>query len=110
MKTTILKFGLLMFALFAFSQVNAQDKKQPDPEKMFASFDANDDKSISLEEFKNKKRKNEVPAEALEKRYAAMDANSDGSVTLEEFKAGMMKGKKTEGMKKKKEKTSDDND
>ena len=94
MKTTILKFGLLTLALFAFTQINAQEKKKPDPEKMFASFDANKDNSISLEEFKGKKRKNEVPAEALEKKYAKMDANSDGSVTLDEFKAGMIKGEK----------------
>ena len=93
MKTTILKFGLLTIALFAFSQVNAQDRKQPDPEKMFASYDANEDKIISLDEFKSKKRKNEMAPEALEKRYATMDANSDGSVTFEEFKVAMAKGR-----------------
>ena len=93
MKTTILKFGLLTIALFAFSQVNAQDRKQPDPEKMFASYDANEDKIISLDEFKSKKRKNEMAPEALEKRYATMDANSDGSLTFEEFKVAMAKGR-----------------
>ena len=95
MKTTILKFGLFTFALFTMSQVNAQEQKKPDPEKMFASIDSNNDNSLSLEEFKTKKRKNEVPAEALEKRFAKIDTDSDGAVTLEEFKAGMVKGEKS---------------
>lgn len=88
-----LKLGVFAIGLLAFSQVNAQEKKQPDPEKMFASFDANNDKMITLDEFKSKKRKNEVQPEQLEKRYAAMDENSDGSVTLEEFKSSLGKAK-----------------
>ena len=103
MKTTILKFGLLIFALLAFSQVNAQDKKKPDPEKMFAALDTNKDGSISLEEMKARKTKQEVTAEMQEKRFAKMDADSNGSISLEEFKTAAEKGKKGEGKKKQEE-------
>ena len=57
MKTTILKFALFTFPLLAFSQVNAQDKKKPDPEKMFATLDTNKDGTVSLEEMKARKTK-----------------------------------------------------
>lgn len=100
MKSTILKFGFLTLALIAFSKVNAQEQKQPDPEKAFARMDANKDNSISLDEFKNMKRKNEVPADKLEKRFSKMDADSNGSVTLEEFKTSLTNvGNKGEGNK-----------
>lgn len=88
-----LKLGVLAIGLFAFSQVNAQEKKPQDPEKMFASFDANTDKMITLDEFKSKKRRKEIQPEQLEKRYTTMDENSDGLVSLEEFKMSMMKVK-----------------
>jgi Ca2+-binding EF-hand superfamily protein len=106
MKLTTLKLGVVALGLFAYSQTTTAQDKKPDPEKMFKSFDANEDGSISLEEFKNKKRKNEVPAERLEKNFARMDEDSNGSVTLEEFKTAgeKMKSKGAgEGMKKKKE-------
>ena len=96
-----LKLGLVVMALFAVTITNAQDKKKPDPEKMFASYDTDEDKLISLDEFKAKKRRKEVEAAVLEKRYAKMDADSNGSVTFDEFKAGMEKGK-GEGKKTKK--------
>lgn len=101
MKTTILKFGLLTFALLAFSQVNAQDKQKPDPEKMFTTLDTNKDGSVSLDELKARKTKREIPAEAQEKRFAAMDADANGAVTLEEFKTAMAnRGNRGEGKKK----------
>ena len=100
MKTTILKFALFTFALLAFSQVNAQDKKKPDPEKMFATLDTNKDGTVSLEEMKARKTKKEVSAEMQEKRFARMDADSNGAVTLEEFKTAIEKGSKGEGKKK----------
>lgn len=110
MKLTSLKLGVLAFSLFAYSQtVSAQDaQKKPDPEKMFKGLDADKDGKISLDEFKNKKRKKEIPAERLEAMYAKMDANSDGSVTMEEYKEGLAKGKdKLNAMKKKKAETED---
>ena len=100
MKTTVLKFALVTFVLLAFSQVNAQEKKKPDPEKMFATLDTNKDGNVSLEEMKARKTKKEVSAEMHEKRFARMDANSDGAVTLEEFKTAMEKVGKGEGKKK----------
>lgn len=95
-----LKIGTAVLALFAFSFAGAQEKKKPNPEKMFKSFDANEDGSITLEEFKGKKRKKEVPAERLEKGFARMDADSNGSVTLEEFKKAAKNRGKGKGQKK----------
>ncbi|MEN3322660.1 EF-hand domain-containing protein [Mariniflexile soesokkakense] len=86
-----LKFGLVAVALCAFSFSQAQEKMKPDPEKIFVSLDTNNDKLISLDEFKAKKRKNEVPMEALEKRFSAMDTNTDGLVNFDEFTASMHK-------------------
>lgn len=88
MKVTNLKFSLLVITLLAFTQINAQDKKRerPTPEKMFEQLDTNEDKSISLEEFKARKRRGkEVKAEEQEKRFKKMDADSNGSISLEEF-------------------------
>jgi|SaaInl85LU_5_DNA_1037374.scaffolds.fasta_scaffold234780_1 Ca2+-binding EF-hand superfamily protein len=108
MKLTTLKLGTLVLALCAFTSMEAQEKKKPDPEKMFKKFDTNEDGSISLEEFKAIKRKNEVPAEKLEKNFARMDEDSDGKVTLEEMIAFREKNKgngkeKGKGKKKKQE-------
>lgn len=100
MKSTILKFAIFSFALLAFSQVNAQEKKKPDPEKMFAALDTNKDGSVTLEEMKARKTKKELSAEAQEKRFAKMDADGNGSISLEEFKGAMAKAGKGEGKKK----------
>ena len=61
MKTTILKIGLFTLALLSFSQIDAQNKKKQKPEKMFAKIDTNKDGSVSLEEFKARKVKKEIP-------------------------------------------------
>ena len=107
MKLNTAKLGLLTLGLFAFSlTMSAQEKKEQNFEKMLKRFDTDTNGSISLDEWKSAKRKNEVPAEKLEKNYARMDADSNGEVTLEELKAnfGKPKGKgKGKGKGKKKQ-------
>ena len=93
MKNTTFKITILALALFAFSSIQAQEKKEPNFEKMLKRFDADGNGSISLEEFKSAKRKKEVPTERLEKNYARIDANNDGSVTLAELKENWAKRK-----------------
>lgn len=99
MKITTLKLGTLALTLSAFSfSMSAQEKKAPDFDKMFKRFDANKDGTVSLEEFKGAKRKNEVPTGRLEKNYARLDEDSNGVLTLDEMKANW--GKKPKGNKK----------
>ena len=93
MKITTLKLGTLALALFVFSSLQAQEKKEPDFDKMFKRLDADANGTVSLEEFKSAKRKNEVPVERLEKNYARLDADGNGKLTLDELKAGWKKGK-----------------
>lgn len=95
-----LKLFLFCLGLFTFSLAGFAQQDQPNFEKMLKRFDADGNGTISLEEFKSAKRKNEVPVERLEKNYARMDADKNGAVTLEELKAnwannqGKAKGKK----------------
>lgn len=94
MKLNTVKLGLLALGFFGFSlSMSAQEKKAPDFEKMLKRFDTDKNETISLEEFKAYKRKNEVPDEALEKRFARMDADQNGAVTLDELKANFNKPK-----------------
>lgn len=94
MKSIHLKLTLALLVFSAFSMsLSAQEKKEPDFDKMFKRFDANADGSISIDEFKSAKRKNEVPVEKLEKNFANLDANSDGGVTRKELEEGRKKGK-----------------
>ena len=105
MKLNTVKFGVLTLLLFAFSlSISAQEKKAPNFEKMLLRFDSDDNGSVSLDEFKSAKRKNEVPAERLEKNYAKLDGDSNGEVTLEELKTNWGKEKaKGKGKGKKKQ-------
>ncbi|MEP3838970.1 MAG: hypothetical protein ABJM36_15095 [Algibacter sp.] len=96
MKLNTVKLGVLALGLFGFSlSMSAQEKKEPNFEKILKKFDADENGSVSLEEFKNAKRKNEIPAEKLEKQYVKLDADKDGAVTLVELKEnwGKSKGK-----------------
>lgn len=94
MKINIVKLSLVTLGLCAFTlAASAQEKKKPNPEQVFKRSDLNKDGSITLEEFKNTKRKKEVAEEALEKRFKRMDADENGLVTLEEFKAHLDKAK-----------------
>lgn len=102
MKSKTFKLSAIALGLFACSYtMSAQDKKEPNFDKMFNRFDADKSGSISLEEFTSTKRKNEVPVEKLEKKYAKLDADKDGALTLVELKENWNKSK---GKKKKKQK------
>ncbi|TNJ44540.1 EF-hand domain-containing protein [Tamlana fucoidanivorans] len=100
MKHSILKLGACALVFFAFSSIQAQEKKEPNFDKMLERFDADKNGTISLEEFKSAKRKNEVPEERLEKNFAHLDSDSNGEVTLEELQTNWGKGKE-KGKKKK---------
>lgn len=65
----------------------ADEKKAPDPEKIFKRKDANADGMLTLEEFKSGLK--DKPLEMAEKRFGKMDSNGDGKLSLDEFKAGM---------------------
>ena len=94
MKSIHLKLSIVSIIFLACSfSMSAQERKEPDFDKMFKRLDANKDGSISLEEFKSAKRKKEVPIERLEKNYAAMDADNNGELTLGELKANWGKGR-----------------
>ncbi len=104
MKPNSLKLSISAFALLAFSLVGAQDKtnvksvsgvkqNQYSIEIRFDETDTNKDKTVSLNEFKIKKKEQQTSNSdaQLEKQYARIDTNSDNSVTLEEYMAYMSK-------------------
>ena len=102
MKSNFVKLGVVALVLFSASDLLAQNKARKTPEEMFSEIDVNNDGLIALEEFKNKKHKQEVSDEETAIRFAKLDLDSNGSLTLEEFKARSKKKKK--GMKKGKNK------
>lgn len=130
MKLTVVKISIVVFGLFAFTQINAQEGKQksdrPSPEEIFAEIDTNSDNAIDMTEFKahaekrkehmhkkghedgkgkkkgHSKHKDHKPKD-IEARFAKVDANSNGSIDLVEFKAAKKKKKgKKKGKKGKK--------
>ena len=82
---TLIAMTLALGSLVA--TVQAADKK--DPETQFAKLDGNNDKKLSLEEFKGKKDGD--AATKAEKAFKRLDKDNDGSLSLDEFKA---RGKK----------------
>lgn len=97
-----LKISLCIVATCAMSFVSAQErerKKRPNPEKVFEKMDADANGSISLEEFKAHRLKDESKAELLEKRFAKMDADDNGEVDMAEFKKAIAKMKGRKGRK-----------
>jgi len=68
------------------------------PEAMFQKMDANNDGTVSKDEFvasheaRAKDSGREAPSkDMIEKRFAAMDTDNDGKLTKEEFVAGFAK-------------------
>lgn len=96
----LIKIGVVVLSLLAFSQVNAQEKKgRQNPEEAFKKLDTNKDEKISLEEFKArpvraKEGDENKKAADPEKAFARKDTNSDGFISLEEFKARPERKKK----------------
>ncbi len=103
MKSNILKLSLLTIGFFAVSlTASAQEgKKKLDPEKVFNYFDLDKDGKVTFEEFKSKKRKNELSDEILQKRFNRIDKDGDGSYTLEDYKARLEREAKAKAKKKK---------
>jgi len=66
------------------------EKKKPDPEAVFKKRDADNDGSLTPEEF----RKAGMPAEKAEEIFKKKDKDGDGKLSLDEFKATGKKHKK----------------
>ena len=98
MKLKTILFGILSLAFFSVSfsaQAQTQGKKQPTPEKQMERLDTDKNGTVSLDEFKSAKRKNDVDPERLEKNFTKMDSDSNGELSLEELQAQPKgKGKK----------------
>lgn len=84
------------------SYIGFAQQEGPNLEKMFERFDTDGNGSISLEEFKSAKRKNDVPVERLEKNFARLDSDSNDAITLKELKDNWGNNKK-EGKGRKKD-------
>lgn len=79
--------GCLVSGLLAPTTVAAQEKKAPDPAKIFARKDANSDGSLTLDEFKTGLK--DKALEKADKRFKKIDTNGDAKLSLDEFKAGI---------------------
>ncbi|MDW5289482.1 EF-hand domain-containing protein [Formosa sp. PL04] len=92
MKFKTITFGILSLAFFTVSfsaqaQDQKQDKQAPNPEKQMERLDTDQNGTVSLDEFKSSKRKNDVDPERLEKNFSKMDSDSNGELSLEELQA-----------------------
>ena len=102
MKKTLLTCCVLSL-LATCASAKDDPKKKPDPEKVFASLDADHNKFLTLKEFTTKdalkalfpdaKSKQKKLAEEL---FARMDKDKSTHVTLEEFKDPAPKLKRDE--------------
>ncbi|WP_445732015.1 EF-hand domain-containing protein [Mariniflexile sp.] len=102
MNPKYLKLSVLLFGLFAFSQLYAQRSGFPNYEKAFASYDTNHDKIIRFDEFRNKKRNSALDhdQDKLRKLFDKMDTNSSGFIDFQEFKTPIPKPSKNKKAKK----------
>ncbi len=85
--TVLAGLALCTSVSVAADEKAAGDKPRRDPEAMFKKLDTNDDKSVSLEEFKAGPMAKRNPDKADE-NFKKRDKDSNNSLSLEEFKAG----------------------
>ena len=91
--TTILSVLALASFVNAAEGDAKKDKPKMDPAKAFAKMDANNDGSVSKEEFMATPQAKKDAAKA-EKGFAGKDKDGDGKITKEEFTAPGKKKKK----------------
>jgi len=83
-----LKIGLFVVAVCSMTFVNAQEhrgKKRGNPEKLFKKLDADANGSLSLEEFKAKRTKEDAKETIIEERFKTLDTDANNALSLEEF-------------------------
>lgn len=85
------KLSLVIIAMLGYFTINAQQERRgkPNPEKVMAKMDANENGTISLEEFKAAPMNQDFKDEVVEKRFSRMDADENGEVNLEELKKAL---------------------
>lgn len=108
MKSCIQILGIVALATsLSFGEDEApKEKKAPAPEKAFKKLDADNNGSLSLDEYKASPMGTKAGDKA-EAKFKKLDANSDGSVSLDEFKAASGGKAKGEGKKKDEEKEAE---
>lgn len=92
---TILSVLALTSLTVHAAEEGAKKKPKMDPEKAFAKLDANNDGSVSKEEFLASPQGKKDAAKA-EKAFGAKDKDKDGKLSKEEFTAAPKKKKKAE--------------
>ncbi|MSR31198.1 MAG: EF-hand domain-containing protein [Gemmataceae bacterium] len=101
MKRFLLVLAALGFAFTCQGFGDSPKKKKKSPDAVFSKLDANNDASLSKEEFgkisEGKKKKPKNPEKMANKLFSKLDSNSDEKLSKEEFK------KMAELKKKKKE-------
>jgi Ca2+-binding EF-hand superfamily protein len=80
---TALSLSLIASCLVAIPAMGAEKgkKKKADPDAAFARLDKDNDKKLSLDEFKGKR-----DADKAGKAFKKLDKDNDGSLSLAEFK------------------------
>lgn len=82
------KVSLLVAAILGIFSTQAQQKRrgQPNPDKIMAKVDSDENGTISLEEFKAARMNQDFKDEVVEKRFRQMDMDDNGQVNLDELK------------------------
>ncbi len=90
MISSILKVSVFTIACFSLS-LSATAQQKPKAERTLKHLDNDKNGEVTLEEFKDTKRKKELSAETLEKRFNRMDRDKSGTITLEEIRTHFKK-------------------